>query len=168
MEGSTSKSESFPINNLLGCKQSQGEVSSFVTHIANTTSTSQGRGINPTPEIKAYPALHKRAACEYHNYKPLGMSFCFEDSILQAIHVYNGIHGFSVCKAELPLGIRLNMDGQEIVTILGEPDDKMGGAHGGPISLAYKDKGLQINFIGSDWEDRHNRIDNITIHQPLE
>ncbi|GLJ39024.1 hypothetical protein SUGI_0795490 [Cryptomeria japonica] len=66
------------------------------------------------------------------------------DSVLQAIHVYNGTHGFSVCKAELPLGIRLNMDGQEIVTILGEPDGKMGGAHGGPISLAYKDKGNSL------------------------
>jgi len=162
MEGSSSHSRDFLITKLFGYAANGGEYfNSFITHSAEG-------GVVPRPEIKAYPALKNRPACEYHNYKPLGVSFCFENSILKAAHVYNGTHGFSVYKGDLPLGLRLNMKGQDIVRILGEPDDKMGGGRGGPISLAYKDKGMQINFIGSNWEDRDNEVDSITIHEPVE
>lgn len=159
MEGSSSHCTDFLITKLFGSADGGEYLNSFIIHVA-------GGGV-PQPEIKSYPALKNRPACEYHNYKTFGVSFCFENSILKAAHVYNGTHGFSVYKGDLPFGLRLNMKGQDIVRILGEPDDKMGGGHGGPISLAYKDKGLQINFIGSNWEDRDNEVDSVTIHEPV-
>ena len=42
------------------------------------------------------------------------------------------------------------MKGQDIVNIQGELDGKMEGGHGGTISIAYNDKGIQLNFIGSN------------------
>eukprot|EP01018_Ginkgo_biloba_P028682 Gb_15216 [translate_table: standard] len=165
MEGSSSNWRDDSITKLLGCKNDGELIKSFIQYVASITPTA-GEGV-PRPEIKAYAALKSRAACEYHNYKELGLSFCFENSILQAIHVYNGTHGFSVYKGDLPQRLRLNMHGEDIVKLLEEPDGKMGGGRGGSISLAYKNKGLQINFKGSDWEDRHNEIDSITIHEPL-
>ena len=38
---------------------------------------------------------------------------------------------------------------QDIVKILGKPYGKMEGGCGWPISIAYKDKEIQLNLIGS-------------------
>ncbi|KAH7435303.1 hypothetical protein KP509_06G058800 [Ceratopteris richardii] len=122
--------------------------------------------ILPTSK-ESFKALAGRPPCVYHNYKSLGVSLCFEDSVLRAFHLYKGSHGYSTFSGPLPHGVRIGMCGADLVKLLGEPDGKLGGGRGGPISLTYKDKGLQLNFVGNDWEDRGNLLDSITIHEPL-
>ncbi|KAJ7522287.1 hypothetical protein O6H91_18G004600 [Diphasiastrum complanatum] len=123
-------------------------------------------GAPPLAQKSSFVALKSRPPCEYHNYKPLGLSLCFEGSKVQAVHVYNGTHGYSAYQGELPYGLRMQMRGIDIVKLLGEPDEKMGGGRGGPISIAYKGQGIQVNFVGHEWEDKHNIIDSLTIHEP--
>ena len=65
------------------------------------------------------------------------------------------------------LRYRMDMRAVDIVKLLGEPDGKWGGGRRGPISLAYKGKGLQFNFLGNDWDDSTNILDSVTIHEPM-
>eukprot|EP00252_Welwitschia_mirabilis_P011806 TRINITY_DN26241_c0_g2_i1.p1 TRINITY_DN26241_c0_g2~~TRINITY_DN26241_c0_g2_i1.p1 ORF type:complete len:167 (-),score=18.57 TRINITY_DN26241_c0_g2_i1:273-773(-) len=165
MDGSMNEVRGDGVMKLLGCEVGSQEITDFLKQIG----VQETGNPPPAPEIKAYPALQRRAACEYHNYKTLGISFCFENSLLRAIHVYNSADGYSTYKGPLPHSIRLDMEGHELVRVLGEPDGKFGGGRGrGPISLAYKEKGLQIDFVGSDWEDRQNVISCITVHEPVD
>ncbi|KAI5080902.1 hypothetical protein GOP47_0004085 [Adiantum capillus-veneris] len=145
---------------LLGRAEDDPAIASFLEALQPSSST--------RPSFKdSFPALAGRPACVYHNYKPLGLSLCFEDSLLRAFHLYNASHGYSSFPGHLPHGLRLQMRAADIVRLLGEPDGKLGGGRGGPISLTYKDKGLQLNFVGSNWDDRENVLDSITIHEPL-
>ncbi|EFJ26418.1 hypothetical protein SELMODRAFT_412979 [Selaginella moellendorffii] len=146
---------------LIGKREGDPAIAAFLGNLG----ASDG-GI-PLPSRCAFPALKSRPACEYHNYEALGVSLCFEESALEAVHVYNGTHGYSQFIGDLPHGLRIGMTGREIVELLGEPDGKAGGGRGGgPISIAYKERGLHINFLGSSWENSDSAIDSVTIHAP--
>ena len=51
-------------------------------------------------------SLGNRPPCVYHNYRGLGLSLCFEASLLRALHVYNGTHGYAIFPGLLPHGLR--------------------------------------------------------------
>lgn len=145
---------------LIGCPEHHPKLALFLQDI-------QGTSRPPKPPLKEYFAgLKSRPPCVYHNFKDFGLSLCFENSVLQGVHLYNGTHGYSFYRGPLPYGLRMQMQGADIVKLLGEPDVKMGGGRGGPISLAYKGKGLQFNFVGNDWEDMANVLDSVTVHEP--
>lgn len=116
-------------------------------------------------DVHRYPALGKREACEYRNYRGLGLSFCTEKGEVEAIHVYNGTQNFVKYQGELPHGLRVDMTNMEVVTVLGEPDTKFGGSRKGPITIGYENKGLQIAFVGDSWDDVNNPIDCITLYR---
>lgn len=145
---------------LVGCSDDDPKIPHFLLNL-------QGSALLPKPVKESFSALKSRPPCVYHNFKDLGVSLCYEGSVLQAAHLYNGTHGYSTYQGELGHGIRLQMCGAEIVKLLGEPDGKMGGGKGGPISLVYKDKGLQFNFIGNNWADKENILDSVTVHEPI-
>eukprot|EP00250_Pteridium_aquilinum_P035069 c8562_g1_i1 orf=38-502(+) len=143
---------------LLGCGEDDPLIARFLKALQT----------HPNPASKdSFAALAGRPACVYHNYKHLGLSLCFEASLLRALHLYNASHGYAPFPGRLPHNLRMEMRGADIVRLLGEPDGKLGGGGGGPISITYKDRGLQLNFVGSDWEDKDNVLDSITIHEPL-
>ncbi|MCO5584763.1 hypothetical protein L7F22_038695 [Adiantum nelumboides] len=146
---------------LLGRREDDPAIASFLQALLQPSSST------PPTSKDSFPALSGRPACVYHNYKPLGLSLCFEDSVLRAFHLYNASHGYSSFPGCLPHSLRMQMRGADIVRLLGEPDGKLGGGRGGPISLTYKDKGLQLNFVGSNWDDKDNVLDSITVHEPL-
>eukprot|EP00249_Psilotum_nudum_P004443 c17966_g1_i1 orf=83-559(+) len=149
-----------PLHSLIGCREDHPALTKFLHHLPQQQPLQ-------SPEKHTFEALKTRPPCVYHNYKALGISLCFENSVLQAIHLYNVGHGYLVYRGQLPYGLRMQMCAVDIVKLLGEPDGKMGGGRRGPISLAYKEKGLQFNFLGCDWEDKNNTLDSITVHQPI-
>lgn len=60
----------------------------------------------------------------------------------------------------------MEMSAKDVVQMLGEPEGKVGGGRAGPISLHYKDKGLQVNLRNNDWEDPSNPVESVTVHKP--
>ncbi|CAI5483384.1 unnamed protein product [Closterium sp. Yama58-4] len=88
-------------------------------------------------ERKAYPAVRGRAACEYVNYKAMGLSLCVEDGRVAAVHVYSNVHGYKAFTGSLPFGLKVSMKAKEVVATLGEPDVKAGGGSSGAVTVIY-------------------------------
>eukprot|EP00698_Gefionella_okellyi_P005964 TRINITY_DN15399_c0_g1_i1.p1 TRINITY_DN15399_c0_g1~~TRINITY_DN15399_c0_g1_i1.p1 ORF type:complete len:149 (+),score=24.22 TRINITY_DN15399_c0_g1_i1:5-451(+) len=106
--------------------------------------------------------------CEYHTYKPDGLSFCFDiigadNAVLTlgGIHVFNGVQGYIACKLALPHGVHLRMTNVDVVTLLGEPTKK-GGGRSMPVFIVYERVGLQVDFQSASWEDLANPIVSLT------
>ncbi|CAI5973856.1 unnamed protein product [Closterium sp. NIES-64] len=61
-------------------------------------------------------AVRGRAACEYVNYKAMGLSLCVEDGKVAAVHVYSDVHGYKAFAGTLPFGLKVIMYAMERVT----------------------------------------------------
>ncbi|KAI8142982.1 hypothetical protein BJV82DRAFT_644721 [Fennellomyces sp. T-0311] len=103
----------------------------------------------------------------YYSYKSLGLSLCFTPKngtlALDSIDIYNGHtrDGFQpFTGSEYPYGITPETQAHEIVSQLGEPDRKGGGAQTRlPCWIEYQfnddtQGGLMIQLHGVDWDDR--------------
>lgn len=115
--------------------------------------------------IKQFPE------CVYHSYKPLGLSFAFVEGSLDAIDIYNGItnDGFQpyTLQVPLPCGLESGMQAHAIVSLLGEPDRKGGGARV-PCWIEYTFEGaggLMIQLQGVDWDDRNMGWTSIVLYK---
>ncbi|CAI5928428.1 unnamed protein product [Closterium sp. NIES-65] len=62
---------------------------------------------------KVFPAVKGRAACEYVNYKAMGLSLCVEDGKVAAVHVYSDVHGYKAFAGTLPFGLKVIMYAME-------------------------------------------------------
>ncbi|CAI7883256.1 unnamed protein product [Closterium sp. NIES-54] len=87
--------------------------SSGNTSNSSNSSTSSGSGSSAggassplEAERKAFPAVRGRAACEYVNYKALGLSLCVEEGRVAAVHVYSNVHGYKAFAGTLPFGLK--------------------------------------------------------------
>ncbi|EPZ31240.1 hypothetical protein ROZALSC1DRAFT_31441 [Rozella allomycis CSF55] len=69
-------------------------------------------------------------------------------------------------KEILPFNLSPKMTIKDVVQLVGEPDKK-GGSRMVPIWISYEDMGLQLDFVGSNWEDPNNPLSFVTIFQPL-
>ncbi|CAO3703036.1 unnamed protein product [Rhizopus stolonifer] len=67
--------------------------------------------------------------------------------------------GYQPFQQELPCGLKSDMQGHDIVSLLGEPDKKGGGGQTGtPCWIEYlfeaqRDSGIVIQLHGFEWED---------------
>ncbi|KAG1454931.1 hypothetical protein G6F56_007199 [Rhizopus delemar] len=113
------------------------------------------------------PAVKKISNYVYHAYKPLGISLGFiskehSELTLDSIDIYNSQtrDGYQPFQQELPCGLKSDMQGHDIVSLLGEPDKKGGGGQTGtPCWIEYlfeaqRDSGIVIQLHGFEWEDR--------------
>ncbi|KAG1307697.1 hypothetical protein G6F62_001710 [Rhizopus arrhizus] len=116
----------------------------------------------------ASPIITKVSNYVYYAYKPLGMSFGFVNQhstlVLDSLDIHNsqtrdGFEPFQK-QEDLPCGLRSDMQGHEIVSLLGEPDKKGGGGRARtPCWIEYlfdttRESGIVIQLHGVEWEDR--------------
>ncbi|KAI8605009.1 hypothetical protein EDD21DRAFT_364696 [Dissophora ornata] len=60
----------------------------------------------------------------------------------------------------------MNKKAYEVVQLLGEPEEKLGGGRQGNCWIGFqKSMGLAIDFAGSNWEDRDMVISSLTLTQ---
>ncbi|GJP52912.1 hypothetical protein CLOM_g12073 [Closterium sp. NIES-68] len=155
-----------------GSSSSANTTSSSSNNSSSRDSSGAAASSELEPERKAFPAVRGRAACEYVNYKRLGLSLCVEEGRIAAVHVYSNVHGYKAFAGTLPFGLKVCMKAKEVVEALGEPDVKAGGGSSGAVTVIYSqlkpalqtDIGMQVTFVGRSWEDAENAIDCITIH----
>ncbi|KAF8983727.1 hypothetical protein BGZ46_009689 [Entomortierella lignicola] len=63
----------------------------------------------------------------------------------------------------------LNKKAFEVVQLLGEPEERSGGGRQGNCWIGYqKSRGLAVDFVGSNWDDRNMTIGSITITVPVD
>ncbi len=102
----------------------------------------------------------------YYSNEEGGISYCFENNVLTTIYLYNAFDKkFKPFKGEIPYNLSMNMTGGDIVSKLGEPNRKMGGAGKAEISIEYNFLGLEINFLAKIW-DKNTPITYIALFQP--
>eukprot|EP00126_Sphaerothecum_destruens_P004281 Sdes_comp18089_c0_seq1m7514 len=76
----------------------------------------------------------------FMNFKTVGLSFCYENEKLSAIHFYNaGVDGYSQFPGKLPCGLKFSDTNVHVVKKLGEPSDK-GGGGSIPIWITYMNR----------------------------
>jgi len=80
-------------------------------------------------DLDVHSLLHEQISSfanqSYHDYTPLGISFCFDNRThLTSLDLCAPIFPTSI---PLPRGLRLGMTGKDLVMLLGEPDRKGGG-----------------------------------------
>ncbi|KAI8980926.1 hypothetical protein BDB01DRAFT_796135 [Pilobolus umbonatus] len=142
-------------------------------------------GLPPTsPEINSFlstdikPDITTLSKYTYYAYKSMGLSFCYvstsEGLVLDAVDVYNGItkEGFQpyTLSHELPFELKTDTRAFEIVTLLGEPDRKGGGARSTLscwIEYTFnteKESGIVIQLHGFEWEDREMGWTSFTLY----
>ena len=91
-----------------------------------------------------------------------GISLCFKNDILDSIFLYNeNIDKFHRYNNKLPYLINFDMKNVDIIQLLGDTPKKGGGNC--PIFLNYPNLGIEINFIGKDWNDLNNIISFIIL-----
>lgn len=69
--------------------------------------------------------------------------------------------------------MRIEMDvnkrAHEVVSLLGEPESKVGGGRQGNCWIGYlKSTGLSVDFAGSNWEDRKMPVATMTLTYPCQ
>ena len=109
----------------------------------------------PPPDVKKFPP-----ATKYISHKALGVSLCFEQGLLDCVHVYaEGVDGFAGYRGTLPHDLRVCDEcdgapadcGRSVVERLGEPTSK--GGTGRQIWMTYEHLGLKVDVAAVDWED---------------
>ncbi|ORY01404.1 hypothetical protein K493DRAFT_298409 [Basidiobolus meristosporus CBS 931.73] len=136
-----------------------------------------------SPEVQQYldkfPYEPERVSfrdCFYLNLRKDGVSICFDQPSTEvkspsnaevgAFHFYNqGVDDYLGFCGTLPEELSMNMKAWEIVEKLGEPSKKGGGIKGVPVWILYEPKGLQINFVGTSWDDKDNAIAFVTLYK---
>ena len=122
---------------------------------------------NQETKIKKYTNKNSSIQTYISNYT-LGISLSFEDNILNAIFFYNdNIEKFSKYKGMLPYNLDIEkMKNVNIVEYLGDTPNKGGGKY--PIFLSYKYLGIEITFLGCNWNDLENPIVYISLYKKEE
>ncbi|CAI5461347.1 unnamed protein product [Closterium sp. Yama58-4] len=127
---------------LLATLASSSTASSSSSSSTDSNTSSSGSGSSTggassplEAERKAFPAVRGRAACEYVNFKALGLSLCVEEGRVAAVHVYSNVHGYKEFAGTLPFGLKVSMKSREVMAALGEPDTKPKGPSSGAHSL---------------------------------
>ncbi|RCH96382.1 hypothetical protein CU097_014564 [Rhizopus azygosporus] len=135
-------------------------------------------GLSPESiDIQSYlgtnsaPTISTVQQYTYHAYKSEGISLGFikgsdNSLILDSIDIYNaqthdGFQPF-IRPQDLPCDLKRDMQGHEIVALLGEPDRKGGGGRTRtPCWIEYlfktdnkRESGMVIQLHGVEWEDR--------------
>merc|ERR1712046_280761 len=83
--------------------------------------------------------------------------------IVDVVFLYaEGIDGFRAYQGPLPEGLSWEHKSCDVVSLLGEPSDKFGGGRI-PVSISYETKGLDVSFIGKNWDDASNPIAFLSI-----
>lgn len=102
----------------------------------------------------------------YESYPNIGLSLCFKNSKLFSVYLYADYNRkFKKYKGFIPYNLTLNLNNEEIVSKLGEPNQKTGGKTI-PIAIAYDNLGLEITFITNNWNDYKSPISFICIYAP--
>ena len=139
---------------LLGAREGAPEVAAFLERLARAV----GASPSSAPDVRRFPP-----SCAYVNHRALGLSLCFEDGALDAIHAYaEGVDGFDGFRGVAPGGVRLAprpggggsggevSTGRRLVETLGEPSGK--GCVGGGVFMQYDHLGIKVDLAAADWE----------------
>ena len=100
-------------------------------------------------------------SCEYVNYRPHGLSLCFEGGKLDCVHCYAGCDGFGTYAGGLPTGVALTSAAADVVRKLGEPTSK--GGQGRMIWLSYDHLGVKFDVAASGWDEPDARLTSVAI-----
>ena len=175
------------LHSLLGRHPGSPEVDALLAEAANKKAMTTV----PAPTVKVY----KDAV--YYSYSSLGISFNYEPSqplvpaaytmssldpsllTLVAIHLYrtpaDKFETFSLAfmiprkteSSTVLVEMDMEKKGHEIITLLGEPEEKQGGGRKGNCWIGYlKTMGVSMDFAGSNWEDRDMVLSCLTIALP--
>jgi hypothetical protein len=102
----------------------------------------------------------------YISFYKEGISFCFNNKILECIYLYNqGIQGYSMYKSKLPYNLDFKMVSKEIIYKFG--DTKLKGK-ASEIWLSYPHLGIEFTFLNKIWEDSDNPIIFICLFRKVE
>eukprot|EP01135_Chromosphaera_perkinsii_P004601 Nk52_evm1s291 gene=Nk52_evmTU1s291 len=173
------------LSSLLGCNRGHSKIKKFVDCLGNFAFETRGQG-RETGSGKQNKEGHEHEAekkietkwdagkfvsgkevrgAYFENYKCLGLSLCFEENRLDAIHMYNeGFDEYEQYKGALPYHLDWQDVNANVVRKFGEPSDKGGGRI--PVWISYDNKGLQVDFKSIDWNDVNNPMTCITIFDP--
>ena len=100
-------------------------------------------------------------SCEYVNYRPHGLSLCFEGGKLDCVHCYAGCDGFGTYSGGLPTGVALTSAAADVVRKLGEPTSK--GGQGRMIWLSYDHLGVKFDVAASGWDEPDALLTSVAI-----
>jgi hypothetical protein len=129
------------VREIIGLSKNNEKVIQF---ISSTTE-------NTPPEIKKFKEI------ECHSYKKYGLAIDFKNDKIDSIFLYNkNSYGFDQYKGEIPDNLDFNLTNSEIVQKYGEPSGK--GGFNIPVWISYEEKGIQIDFINSSYEDNKNPV----------
>lgn len=145
---------------LIGCSPGSERVREWLSELAGTHEP-------PSPsDTKAFPASSTRPACEYWNWRSLGVSLCVEGGVVDAVHVYNNADGYAQFPGRLPEGLSWASSGRSLVEGLGEPSSKGGGGRAGNLILCYAQHGLQVQLSTASWEAPESTLACVTVFKP--
>lgn len=86
--------------------------------------------------------------CQLYNYYDAGLSVTVVDNRVDSIDFYFANHSYRPCHLPLPYGLRSDLTGAQLVSILGEPLDKGGGG----INIWLRWNGVQIELNDRSWD----------------
>jgi len=99
---------------------------------------------------------------EFVNYKPHGVSLCFENGTLDTVHCYAaGVDGYGAYAGALPSAIAITSAAVDVVRALGEPTTK--GGVGRMIWLSYDHMGIKFDIAATDWQEPDATITSVAI-----
>ena len=99
---------------------------------------------------------------EFVNYRPHGVSLCFENGKLDTVHCYSrGVDGYGEFAGALPSGIAMTSAAVDVARALGEPTTK--GGVGRMIWLSYDHMGIKFDIAATDWEEPDASIRSVAI-----
>ncbi len=136
---SEDESENYPLFQLFNKRIESEEIKKFLAEECNNKYERK--------EIKEYI---------YISAPSMGWSTCFRNGILEAIYLYNSVKPYEQYKKKLPYKLNFDLVNSDVVQYFGDTKSKGGGNY--PIWLSYDHLGIEINFLGMDWNDRKNPI----------